>query len=149
MVKHSIRPGKEHAAVARQLWSLILLVLILTGQAWEVRGRPAPETASATATPVTVLRIRLSEGLRGRALSVRIDGAEVYRQSGTGPGQATVSALTVEVPAALPMVRLEVALQGGAQVARDIMPGHTPFVEVNLVDDALYLLPLEAVPLLM
>lgn len=135
--------------MARQLWSVILLVLILTGQAWEVRGRPAPDTASATAKPVTVLRIQLSEALRDRALSVRVDGAEVYRRWGAGPDQATVSGLTVEVPAARPTVRLEVALQGGAQVARDIMPGHTPFVEVNLVDDVLYLLPLEAVPPLM
>ena len=132
--------------MARQLWSVILLVLILTGQAWEVRGRHAPETAGAAAKPVMALRIWLSEGLRGRAFSVRVDGAEVYRQQGTRPDQATVSALTLAVPAALVTVRLEVALQGGAQVARDIMPGHTPFVEVNLVDDALYLLPLEAVP---
>lgn len=134
----------------RQLWSLVMLVLILAGQACEVRGLSSvPVTRTENARTVMMLRVRLGEGFQNNTVSVRVDGKEVYRKAGVSTNYAISHAGTVDVPTEAPQVRLEVAVEGGPDVVREITPGQTPFVEVRLLDGALQLLPLNTEPPMM
>ncbi len=134
----------------RQLWSLVMLVLILAGQACEVRGLSSvPGTTTENARTVMMLRVRLGEGFRDNTVIVRIDGKEVYRKSGVNTNYTISYAGAVDVPTEAPTVRLEVAVEGGPNVAQDIRPGQTPFVEVRLADGALQFLPLNTEPPMM
>jgi hypothetical protein len=133
--------------MARQLWSVVVLVALLAGQACDHRGLSS--TAAMTtenARTVMMLRVRLGEGFQNNTVSVRVDGKDVYHRAGVSTDWTISRADAVEVQTGAPSVRLEVLVENGPQVARDITPADTPFVEVRLVNDELELVPLDEEP---
>lgn len=85
------------------------------------------------------VRVRLGSGFRNDAVSVRANGELVFDKAGVSTDLRKSVAATVEVPVGGPALRLEVAVEGGPSVSKDIRPQETPFVEVRLVDGRLEL----------
>lgn len=133
--------------MARQLWSLVVLVALLAGQACDNRSLSStPATTIGNVGAVMLLRVRLGDGFQNNTVSVRIAGKEVYRRAGVSTDWTISRADAIDVPVAAPSVRLEVSVENGPQVVQDIRPAQTPFVEVRLVGGALQLFPLETEP---
>jgi hypothetical protein len=124
-----------------------LLALVLAGQACAPRG-PSAVTVATTenARAVMILRVRLGEGFQNNTVSVKVDGREVYRRTGVSTDWTISRADAVEVQTEAAAVQLEVAVENGPQVAQQITPAQTPFVEVRLVSGELLLLPLGEEP---
>ena len=136
--------------MARQLWSVVVLVALLAGQACNNRGLSSTLVATTeNARAVMMLRVRLGDGFQNNTVTVRVDGKEVYHRAGVSTDWGISRADAIEVATEAPTVRLEVSVENGPQVAQDITPGHTPFVEVRLIDGELHLLPLNAEPPMM
>lgn len=93
-----------------------------------------------------ILRVRLGEGFQNNTVSVKVDGREVYRRAGVSTDWTISRADAVEVQTEAAAVQLEVAVENGPQVAQQITPAQTPFVEVRLVSGELLLLPLGEEP---
>lgn len=95
------------------------------------------------------LRVRLGEGFQNNTVSVRVDGKEVYHREGISTDWTISRADSVDVQTAAPNVQLDVEVENGPRVVQVITPGHTPFVEVRLINGELQLLPLDAEPPMM
>ena len=93
-----------------------------------------------------MLRVRSGEGFQNSTVSVKVDGREVYRRAGVSTDWTISRADAVEVQTEAAAVQLEVAVEDGPQVAQQITPAQTPFVEVRLVNGELLLLPLGEEP---
>jgi hypothetical protein len=93
--------------------------------------------------------VRLGEGFQNNTVSVRVDGKEVFQRAGVSTDWTISRADSVDVPTGAASVELEVAIDGGARVARQIVPADTPFVEVRFVNGELQLLPLGEEPPMM
>jgi hypothetical protein len=136
--------------MVRQLWCLVMLVLLLAGQAC---GNHSLSGVSVTtvenARKVMTLRVRLGEGFQNNTVSVRVDGKEVYHREGISTDWTISRADSVDVQTAAPNVQLDVEVENGPRVVQVITPGHTPFVEVRLINGELQLLPLDAEPPMM
>ena len=133
--------------MARQLWTVVMLVALLAGQACDNRGLSSTVTITTeNARTVMMLRVRLGEGFQNNTVSVRVDGKDVYHRAGVSTDWTISRADALDVPTEAPSVRLEVSVENGPQVVQDIAPAQTPFVEVRLVDGALQLFPLNQEP---
>jgi hypothetical protein len=132
--------------MVRQLWSLVVLVL-LAGQACETRSPSGlPVTRVEHAGSVVMLRVRLGEGFQNNTVSVRVDGKEVFQRSGVSTDWTISRVDSVDVPTAAPTVQLDVEVENGPRVVQEITPAHTPFVEVRFVNGELQLLPFNQEP---
>jgi hypothetical protein len=98
------------------------------------------------ARAVMMLRVRLGEGFQNNTVRVKVDGREVCRRAGVSTDWTISRADAVEVQTEAAAVQLEVAVEDGPQVAQQITPAQTPFVEVRLVNGELLLLPLGEEP---
>lgn len=134
----------------RQFWGLVLLVLVLAGQACATRSLSGiPVARLEHAGRVVMLRVRLGEGFQNNTVSVRVDGKEVFQRAGVSTDWTISRADSVDVPTGAASVELEVAVDGGARVVQQIVPADTPFVEVRFVNGELQLLPLGEEPPMM
>lgn len=102
----------------------------------EQRGAAGNATAVASDTARTnmKLRIRLRDGFRGQAVTVTLDGKEIYRKSGVTTDLAVSYADAVEASVDAAPVTLAVRVENGAAASADIDPRQTPFVDVWIVD---------------
>lgn len=133
--------------MVRQLWSLVMLVLLLAGQACENRSLSGHRVVTIENTgKVMNLRVRLGEGFQNDTVSVRVDGREVFRRAGVSTDWTISRADSVDIPLQAASVQLEVAVEHGPRVIQEIAPGQTPFVEVRLVGAELQLLPFSEEP---
>lgn len=133
--------------MVRQLWTLVLLVLLLAGQACGTRSLSShPVTTVENARKVMMLRVRLGEGFQNNTVSVRVDGREVFRRAGVSTDWTISRADSVDIPLQAERAQLEVEVENGPRVAQEVTPAQTPFVEVRLVGGVLQLLPLGEEP---
>jgi hypothetical protein len=133
--------------MVRQLWSLVVLVLLLAGQACETRGLSGLHvTRVEHAGRVVMLRVMLGEGFQNNTVSVRVDGKEVLQRSGVSTDWTISRADVVDVPTAAPNVQLDVEVENGPRLVQVIAPAHMPFVEVRFVNGELQLLPFDQEP---
>lgn len=96
-----------------------------------------------------MLRVRLGEGFQNNTVSVRVDGKEVFQRAGVSTDWTISRADSVDIPTGAASVQLEVAVDDGTRVVQEIVPAHTPFVEVRYVSGELQLLPLNEEPPMM
>ena len=92
------------------------------------------------------LRVRLGEGFQNNAVSVKIDGKQIYGRSGVSTDWTISRADSVDVKTTADSVQLEVSVDDGPPTVQAIAPAHTPFVEVRYVNGELQLLALEQEP---
>lgn len=85
------------------------------------------------------LRVRLGDGFKDDTVRLRVNGEQVYHKSGVTTDLRISRADTVDVAAAAPGVRLEVAVEGGPSAVADVELPQTPFVEASIVDGRLEL----------
>ncbi len=76
------------------------------------------------------LFIKLRDGFSNDAVTVTLNGKEVYRKAGVSTDLAISYADAVEVPVAESVVQLEVAVAGGQTKTKKIRVHETPFVDV-------------------
>jgi hypothetical protein len=133
--------------MVRQLWSLVLLVLLLAGQACGTRSLSSFSVATVEhAGRVAMLRVRLGEGFQNNTVRVRVDGKEVFQRAGVSTDWTISRADSVDIPTQASSVQLEVEVEGGARAVQEIAPANTPFVEVRFVNGELQLLPFDQEP---
>lgn len=85
------------------------------------------------------LRVRLGDGFRNDTVRLHVNGEQVYHKSGVTTDLRLSRAETVDLAAAAPGVRLEVAVEGGPSAVTDVQLPATPFVEASIVDGRLEL----------
>lgn len=126
----------------RQAWIAIMLAVMLPGQGCSRHDLPGAAVSKADKTrTVMTLHVRLSDGFQDSTVSVAVDGAQVFHQSGVSTDQRIAHAASCEVQTEADSVQLEVAVEGGPRAVLAVAPAETPFVEVSLVDGALQLTP--------
>lgn len=131
----------------RQVWIAVMLVLGSSGQACSERDlSAAPAPALREEKKVMTLRVRLGEGFQNNAVSVKIDGKQIYGRSGVSTDWTISRADSVDVKTTADSVQLEVSVDDGPPTVQAIAPARTPFVEVRYVNGELQLLALEQEP---
>ncbi|RNF30264.1 hypothetical protein NM04_13435 [Massilia aurea] len=90
--------------------------------------------------------MRLGEGFQNNAVSVKVDGKQIYGRSGVSTDWTISRADSVDVKTTSDSVQLEVSVDDGPPTVQAIAPAHTPFVEVRYVNGELQLLALEQEP---
>ena len=83
------------------------------------------------------LVVKLRDGFRNDAVSIRVGGAEVYRKSAVSTDLTISFADRIEVPVREPRVSVEVSVAGGPAGSVEVAPAETPFVDVVVVDGAM------------
>lgn len=76
------------------------------------------------------VRIKLRDGFRNQAVTIRWNGKEVYRKAGVTTDLTISYADAVDVAAENGPATLEVEVDGGASASARIDPAQTPFVDV-------------------
>ncbi len=76
------------------------------------------------------LFIKLRDGFSHDAVTITLNGKEVYRKAGVSTDLTISYADAVEVPVADAVVQLEVAVEGGQTETKEIRVRETPFVDV-------------------
>jgi hypothetical protein len=95
------------------------------------------------------LLIKLRDGFSNDAVTVTLNGKEVYRKAGVSTDLTISYADAVEVPVAEAVVQLQVAVAGGQTESQEIRVQETPFVDVWLSPEKMELrASAEEVPML-
>lgn len=87
------------------------------------------------------LTVRLGEGFKDDTVVVRVDGKPVYGKSGVSTDLSISRADGFDVQTDANSVQLEVSVQGGPRIVRELQPAQTPFVEIGLRDGELHVNP--------
>jgi hypothetical protein len=116
--------------------------MILAGTACDsdVARRAGSAAVVETAARNTMqLSVKLRDGFSNSAVSIRVDGAEVYKKSAVSTDLTISFADKVDVPVQGARVSLEVSVVGGPTGRVEVSPGETPFVDVAIVDGVMSL----------
>jgi hypothetical protein len=82
------------------------------------------------------LHIRLRDGFRGHTITIAVDGHEVYRGVGVVTGAAVAPPDPIDVPAASPIVHVEVSITpGDIAAALDLDVSAFPYLAIGLVGE--------------
>lgn len=94
------------------------------------------------------LNVKLRDGFNGETVTVRIDGKEVFRKA--VKTDLTISlADMINAAVQKPSVDVEIAVEGGPTVRREVQVNETPFVDVRVSDGKLLIQPSrEEIPML-
>jgi hypothetical protein len=101
------------------------------------RRAASAEMVESQARNTMQLSIKLRDGFSNDAVSIRVDGVEVYRKSVVSTDLTISFADKVEVPVQPARVSVEVSVAGGATGRVEVSPGETPFIDVAIVDGAM------------
>lgn len=116
------------------------MVLVGTACDNDVARRAAPAAVAESQARNTVqLSIKLRDGFRNDAVSIRVGGVEVYRKSAVSTDLTISFADKVDVAVQRARVSLEVSVVGGPTGRVEVNPGETPFVDVAIVDGVMSL----------
>jgi len=80
------------------------------------------------------LHISLRDGFQNDAVTIRVNGKDVYRKSGVTTDLTISFADSVEVPVETGTARVEVAVQGGQHGSAEVRVADTPFVAVQILN---------------
>lgn len=78
------------------------------------------------------LHVALRDGFRDDAVTIKVNGKEVYRKSGVTTDLTISFADSVEVPVEGGTAKLEVAVDGGQTRSEEVRVAETPFVAVRI-----------------
>lgn len=85
------------------------------------------------------LSVKLRDGFNDDKVSIKVDGREVYSESGVSTDLSASFADAVEISVEQPVVKLEVAVEGGETEEKEIRVEDTPFVDVWRTDQKMEL----------
>lgn len=80
------------------------------------------------------LFVKLRDGFSNDTVTIRVNGKEVYRKSGVNTDLTISFADGMEIPVEKSLVKLEVAVEGGQTMTKDVSVGETPFVDVWIIE---------------
>lgn len=115
------------------------MLLVVTACDGDVARRAPEAVVDSKASNTMQLSVKLRDGFSNNAVSIRVDGAEVYKKSAVSTDLTISFADKVEVPVQKPRVRVEVSVVGGPTGGVDVSPGETPFIDVAIVDGVMSL----------
>ena len=78
--------------------------------------------------------VKLRDGFKNDSVTIRVNGREIYRQTGVTTNLTISFADKVETPNEGSVARLEVVVDGGPSAATEIRVQETPFVDVWISD---------------
>lgn len=76
------------------------------------------------------LSVKLRDGFNDDKVSIKVDGREVYSESGVSTDLSVSFADAVEISVEQSVIKLEVAVEGGETEEKEIRVEDTPFVDV-------------------
>lgn len=81
-----------------------------------------------------ILHVKLRDGFSNDTVSIKVNGKEVCRKSGVRTNLTISFAGAVEVSVEEPVVKLEVAVEGGQKQEKEIRVRETPFIDVWVIE---------------